>query len=174
MGVWDVVAEGAAAVWAKTGRVPHLEDYMPDRAVTVDETRCVGCGACVDVCPEGAITLQDGIARIDQSLCTGCLKCVGACPDEAFVVSEIVALAERPQAEVQSAASKPKPAGTMLATLGGLALAYIVERILPSLAERAVQRVATKPDKRAPDKKPAGDREQGTAGSSGRRRGGQR
>ncbi len=48
---------------------------------------CIGCGACVTVCPHGAIELVDGVARVDRSKCTGCGLCGMACPQRviAFV-----------------------------------------------------------------------------------------
>ena len=49
----------------------------------VDESKCVGCGACVDVCPNGAITLDD-VAKIDESKCIECGACVDACPQGAI------------------------------------------------------------------------------------------
>lgn len=46
--------------------------------------RCIGCGTCVGVCPQHAITLTaDGIV-IDESRCTLCLRCVSACPTGAM------------------------------------------------------------------------------------------
>ncbi len=42
---------------------------------------CIGCGACVSVCPAEAIALNDnGVAEVDESLCMGCGACVEACP----------------------------------------------------------------------------------------------
>lgn len=49
---------------------------------------CVGCGACVDVCPEpGAIRLVDKIATVDLDLCKGHGSCAQACPVQAIVVT---------------------------------------------------------------------------------------
>ncbi len=43
--------------------------------------RCIKCGACVGVCPFGAIRLE-GTHRIvvDPEKCTNCGLCVKACP----------------------------------------------------------------------------------------------
>lgn len=42
---------------------------------------CVGCGACVPVCPEpGAIRLEHKLAIVDTGRCKGHGECVAACP----------------------------------------------------------------------------------------------
>lgn len=42
---------------------------------------CVGCGACVSVCPvPGAIRLEGKLAVVDKGLCQGHGECVKACP----------------------------------------------------------------------------------------------
>lgn len=48
-------------------------------AMIVDKETCVGCGACVAVCPVGAISLEDK-AHIDPDCCIGCGACVNECP----------------------------------------------------------------------------------------------
>ena len=54
-------------------------------AVTVNKDTCIGCGACVGVCPVGAITMgDDGKAVVDADACIDCGACVGACPVEAI------------------------------------------------------------------------------------------
>ncbi len=52
-------------------------------AVTVKQSECVGCGACVNTCPFGAIEMKDGKAVITDA-CTSCGACVEACPVEAI------------------------------------------------------------------------------------------
>ncbi len=58
-------------------------------ATKVDLEKCEGCGACVDVCPTEAITLNDDDkAVIDAELCTDCGACADECPTEAIILEE--------------------------------------------------------------------------------------
>jgi len=50
----------------------------------VDNSKCEGCGNCVDVCPSGAITLVDKVAVINQDDCVECGSCEAECPNEAI------------------------------------------------------------------------------------------
>lgn len=52
-------------------------------AAIVNGNECVACGACVDVCPEGAITC-DEIAVVDASKCVDCGACAAECPSSAI------------------------------------------------------------------------------------------
>lgn len=49
----------------------------------VDGDTCVGCGACVETCPVGAIAL-DGTAAVDADSCIDCGACEGSCPTGAI------------------------------------------------------------------------------------------
>ncbi len=51
--------------------------------VSVIESECTACGACEDVCPEGAITVDD-VAVIDADKCIECGLCVDECPSSAI------------------------------------------------------------------------------------------
>ena len=48
--------------------------------VSVDNTKCNGCGSCVDVCPQQAITMHDHLAMINEDLCIQCGTCANVCP----------------------------------------------------------------------------------------------
>ncbi|HVN24217.1 MAG TPA: 4Fe-4S binding protein [Syntrophorhabdales bacterium] len=53
----------------------------------VDEETCTACGACAEVCPVDAITVEDS-AKIDAEACTECGACVEECPVEAIKLEE--------------------------------------------------------------------------------------
>jgi len=52
-------------------------------AVKIDESKCTGCGICVQVCPVEAITVER-VAKINAATCTECGSCVAECPNEAI------------------------------------------------------------------------------------------
>ena len=45
--------------------------------------KCIGCGSCIEVCPEKAIS-PDNTYFVDRGLCTGCFKCTDVCPSRAL------------------------------------------------------------------------------------------
>ncbi len=42
--------------------------------------KCVGCGACVEICPEDALRVTGGAILRDMELCSQCGNCVDVCP----------------------------------------------------------------------------------------------
>jgi ferredoxin len=55
---------------------------MPGVEVSVDQSACVGCGACSKVCFVDAIKIEEGKARITDQ-CRGCGRCAESCPNHA-------------------------------------------------------------------------------------------
>lgn len=53
------------------------------KMVSINESECTACGACEDVCPEGAIVVDD-VAVIDAEKCIECGLCVDECPVDAI------------------------------------------------------------------------------------------
>ena len=68
-------------------RISELEHGFKPSAFTasVDTDMCVGCGACQEVCPSGAISVEE-IAIIDPKRCIGCGRCVDQCPQGALAL----------------------------------------------------------------------------------------
>ena len=56
---------------------PESQKLSPE--VMFDESLCVQCGACVNICPHNAIEFSGNQRLYHRSICTGCGKCARAC-----------------------------------------------------------------------------------------------
>jgi NAD-dependent dihydropyrimidine dehydrogenase PreA subunit len=62
---------------------------MKRSIITIDESKCTGCGLCIPGCPEGALQVIDGKARLVSDLmCDGLGACLGTCPEGAITIEE--------------------------------------------------------------------------------------
>lgn len=50
---------------------------------------CIGCGTCVNVCYEKALSLKNGKVHIDYDNCFGCCACVDACPNKVLAMKTV-------------------------------------------------------------------------------------
>ena len=60
----------------KSCRIANM-NYSGDKMCTY---ACLGHGDCAKVCPEGAISVESGVAVVDPNKCIGCGLCVKTCP----------------------------------------------------------------------------------------------
>jgi len=83
----------------RAGRVTLPYPLQPAKAPqrfrgrpTIDGEKCIGCGACAEVCPPRLITVTDtGTTRrisMDYSRCTYCARCQEICPVESARCTE--------------------------------------------------------------------------------------
>ena len=92
---------------------------MKRRIITIDESRCNGCGLCASACHEGAIGIVDGKAKLlREDYCDGLGDCLPACPMSAIRFEEREAPAYNEAAVL--AAKKAQPAVTLAQVPGQL------------------------------------------------------
>ncbi len=65
-----------------------IEATSPKRTSTVIEENCIGCSACINVCPTNTIELEMPSPVHIGDECVYCGKCVDACPFEAISLKE--------------------------------------------------------------------------------------
>jgi len=94
---------------------------VPVFYVTAD--KCRGCGACIDTCTFGAITMTESVARIDVRSCTECGRCLEVCPHEAITIAEAAPV-------VRVAAPSP-----VVAVRASSVLLRVVSALAPRLLE---------------------------------------
>ncbi len=76
----------AAVAWLEEQGV----DVKPlDRTVVRDDDVCTDCGACVVVCPSGALAIDLDTREVDfdAEKCVACGACVPACPPRAMSIT---------------------------------------------------------------------------------------
>ena len=59
----------------------------PERCLDARHCRAE-CSSCVDLCPVGAIRMDDRQVSFNQNVCTGCGLCLAACPMEVFTTPD--------------------------------------------------------------------------------------
>ena len=114
--------------------------------ITINAQRCNGCGACVEICPTGAMYLVDGKAVVDSTLCHECEACLTACPtgatghnakpEPAPKPTRVPTL--RPEPDVIQIRTQPDviPFRTKVLPLVSAALTWAGREIAPRLADR--------------------------------------
>jgi predicted aldo/keto reductase-like oxidoreductase len=57
-----------------------------EKRLKIVEAYCKGCGLCIDVCPNGALSMVNGKSSVDPDKCLLCGYCTPACPEFAIRV----------------------------------------------------------------------------------------
>lgn len=71
------------------------EGISPHPEIHLWEGRCIACGECIDVCPNSAVSLQQGLRLWDREICTCCGRCAGVCPAETVqLIGETMSVSE--------------------------------------------------------------------------------
>jgi len=61
--------------------------HILEHGVSLDESECVDCGACISVCPREVFSFDpDWKLNLDEEKCVLCGKCIDACPSHALTL----------------------------------------------------------------------------------------
>lgn len=83
----DAVADGTSSIGGKAPRVLVLQNLLhPALPRPRVKSGCTGCGACINVCPQDALTFSDVndvfALTVDPTCCVQCDECVRVCPEK--------------------------------------------------------------------------------------------
>jgi ferredoxin len=61
--------------------------HILEHGVSLDESECVDCGACISICPREVFSFDpEWKLSLDEKKCVLCGKCVDACPSHALTL----------------------------------------------------------------------------------------
>jgi heterodisulfide reductase subunit A len=85
----ETLAQASGAAAKVLGLFAHEAITLDSVVCTVDQEKCVGCGACLQECSYQAVEMvgkgKEKKARIVEAACKGCGACAGACPSGAII-----------------------------------------------------------------------------------------
>lgn len=75
------VAQGSGAA-SRAARLLVTGKTKIEGITAASDESCIGCGLCVDVCPYGALTLdeKENQVMVVEAICKGCGTCAATCP----------------------------------------------------------------------------------------------
>ncbi len=91
-------------------RAGKMEQHC-DGKPSVDQEKCIGCGACYKICAHEAPQFKDNKAKIDHDKCVGCGRCLAVCPKDAIAADfdNSAAMLNYRMAEYSYAVCKDRP-----------------------------------------------------------------
>ncbi|ELP87115.1 ferredoxin-2, putative [Entamoeba invadens IP1] len=61
--------------------------HTDGKTITVNTDYCIGCGACVDICPTGVLDIVNKKSTpVNIDNCCKCRECTRVCPVDALTV----------------------------------------------------------------------------------------
>lgn len=131
--------------------VENIADVVasqPSRHLIVDPARCVqvrhrraGCKACIEACPEQAISIEANRILVARDLCSSCGICSQVCPTEALATQEpapselLARIAELSKSHIAASAS----AQAEDSAKEPASIEFACEHLLPTSIEARVQ-----------------------------------
>lgn len=89
------------------------------------ENKCIGCGKCLEVCPQGAHKIVDGKHVIDREKCVNCGKCAETCFADALIMSSTPMTVEEVMKEIRQDKEYYETSGGGVTVSGGEATLHL-------------------------------------------------
>ena len=84
-----------------------VDAYAPEHVAFIDEAACIGCAACLPVCPTDTIIgASKRMHTVIADDCTGCELCIIACPVDCITLVPLVTPANRVHATLDQRAAQ--------------------------------------------------------------------
>ena len=84
-----------------------VDAYAPEHVALIDEAACIGCAACLPVCPTDTIIgASKRMHTVIADECTGCELCIIACPVDCIALVPVVTPANRVHALLDQRATQ--------------------------------------------------------------------
>jgi len=64
-----------------------IEVTLLKESIVLDKDACIDCGACISICPVGALYFDNFSIELDESKCILCRACIDACPVKALKIT---------------------------------------------------------------------------------------
>lgn len=71
---------GMRCLWCAN---PESQRHSVD--ISFHSAKCISCGRCLDVCPQGCISIVEGKTKVDFKNCNSCGECTEVCPSKALL-----------------------------------------------------------------------------------------
>jgi len=83
--ITDSIAQGKATASGSLLYLVQLKAKIEPAISQIDAEICIGCGTCAEVCPYGALELDEvmQVMTVNEAVCKGCGGCNSVCPSGA-------------------------------------------------------------------------------------------
>lgn len=117
------------------------ESYEKRDTISYNESKCSGCGACAEVCPQKAHRIVTGMHRFEREACTRCGACTEVCCYGALEKIGRTVTAEEVIAEVKKDRTfyeKPGPGGITISGGEPLFQPYFLRELLQAARDEGI------------------------------------